>query len=324
MKKAYFFSHDSNARHDPKILPMRGVYGPMGYGWYWILVEMMRDQEGYKLGMQGKYIWNAYAQELGCKSNEEAKAFIMDCINEFELFQTDGNHFWSSSLIRRMGNYDKIVTNNTNAANARWGKEKKEKPEKTSSQAESMHSHMQTHIDSNAIVLHSDEENHANGMLEDIRREEKILEDIRISATISGGLKVDADFGTVFREYSKNFIAGGKVTQFDVEDFQELYDTYDGEWALKAMREAYRQGPDKRNLAYVNGILKRWKKVGLDNPWEVEKLRGGQPDEKIEGGGQGIQSGNNSTKSSDSITGGQTGWLPSSRSRPQDPVPPVQ
>ena len=31
-KDAYFFSHDCNARNDPKILALRSVYGAEGYG----------------------------------------------------------------------------------------------------------------------------------------------------------------------------------------------------------------------------------------------------------------------------------------------------
>ncbi|MFD0868796.1 replication protein [Paenibacillus residui] len=72
----------------------------------------------------------------------------------------------------------------------------------------------------------------------------------------------DYSFGNVFRAYEENFIAGGKVTQFDIDEFSALFDDYGGEWLLKAMREAYRQGPDKRNLAYVHGVLRGYQERG--------------------------------------------------------------
>lgn len=46
-KDAYFFSHDCNARNDPKILALRSVYGAEGYGVYFMLVEILREQPEY-------------------------------------------------------------------------------------------------------------------------------------------------------------------------------------------------------------------------------------------------------------------------------------
>jgi hypothetical protein len=44
MKDAYYFSHDTNARNDPKIAAMRQSYGVEGYGLYWIVVEMLAER----------------------------------------------------------------------------------------------------------------------------------------------------------------------------------------------------------------------------------------------------------------------------------------
>ncbi|BBI32456.1 DUF4373 domain-containing protein [Cohnella abietis] len=141
MKEAYYFSHDSNARHDPKIIPMRGVYGSAGYGWYWILIEMMREANGYKLDIQGKYIWNAYAQQMGCNSPEEACSFINDCINEFNLFSSDEHSFWSESLIRRMGKREEVIEKRKLAANARWNKTQEKEASNQPVGANGMHMH---------------------------------------------------------------------------------------------------------------------------------------------------------------------------------------
>lgn len=117
-----YFSHDSNAREDPKILQMRSVYGYEGYGWYWALIEVMREQEEYKLSMQGQYAWNAYALLLQCDA-DAAQKYINDCINEFGLFESDGEYFWSASLKRRMAKMEEKSEKARQAALSRWQKD---------------------------------------------------------------------------------------------------------------------------------------------------------------------------------------------------------
>jgi hypothetical protein len=124
-KEAYYFSHDSNARHDPKITAMRSVYGSEGYGWFWIIVELMREADGYKLDMQGRYTFNAYAMQMHTDCNA-AERFITDCINEFNLFESDSVYFWSPSLQRRMDMREQTSEKRRDAANKRWGKERKD------------------------------------------------------------------------------------------------------------------------------------------------------------------------------------------------------
>jgi hypothetical protein len=121
MKEAYYFSHDSNARHDPKITVMRGVYGSEGYGWFWMFIEMMRETDGYKLDMHSKYAFHAYAMQMQCESIKLAQ-FVHDCINEFDLFESDGMYFWSPSLLKRMEKKGEKADKARKAAEARWAK----------------------------------------------------------------------------------------------------------------------------------------------------------------------------------------------------------
>lgn len=120
-KKAPFFSHDMNARHDPKISAMRGVYGAEGYGWFWMLIELMAESDGYQLDCKSKYAFNAYAMQLQCKADDVHK-FVSDCIEEFDLFITDGTTFWSNSLRNRMQYRDAVSEKRAEAANKRWEK----------------------------------------------------------------------------------------------------------------------------------------------------------------------------------------------------------
>lgn len=120
MKDTYYFSHDSNASQDPKILAMRSVYGWEGYGWYWMLVEMMREQQDYKLNIEGKYAFNALCFQMQC-TEEKARQFIGDCINEFKLFESDGKTFWSNSLLRRMDKAKEKSKKAKQSAQKKWG-----------------------------------------------------------------------------------------------------------------------------------------------------------------------------------------------------------
>lgn len=150
-KDAYYFSHDSNARHDPKILSMRSVYGSEGYGWYWIIIEMLREQEDYKI-MLNKYVWNALAMQTQCNA-DAMHSFVEDCINEFKLFESDGESFWSESLNRRMEIRNDKSEKARKAAAARWGKASNDKDSAKSDelQSNSNADAMQTHSERNAI-----------------------------------------------------------------------------------------------------------------------------------------------------------------------------
>lgn len=154
MKDAYYFSHDCNARHDPKILAMRSVYGPQGYGWYWIIIELLREQTDYKIKID-KYVWNSLAMQT--QSDADAiHQFILDCINEFNLLQSDDYYIWSESLLRRMDQKDIKSQKARQSANIRWGKNNDESDNLDNANA------LQTHSECNAIKESKVKENKVN------------------------------------------------------------------------------------------------------------------------------------------------------------------
>lgn len=172
MKDAYYFSHDSNARHDPKITAMRGVYGSEGYGWYWILVEMMRESDGYKLDMRSKYAYYAFASQMQCDS-EMAHKFIQDCITEFDLFAADATHFWSASLLRRMQERERKSEKARKSAEARWGK--KNAPDKGSSESTE---NDECDLDANAYADESKNDAIKESKVKESRRNKNDLKDM--------------------------------------------------------------------------------------------------------------------------------------------------
>ncbi len=117
-KEAYYFSHDSNARNDTKILSMRCDYGLEGYAMYFIIIECMREEENYKLKLEDN-TYRALAMQMHCKIDTVEK-FINDCINTYHLFQCDEHSFWSDSLLKRMGKMNDIRKKRKLAAAKRW------------------------------------------------------------------------------------------------------------------------------------------------------------------------------------------------------------
>lgn len=108
---AYYFSHDSNALTDPKILSMRCDYGLEGYGLYWAIIEMLRNEKTYKLPLDK----NTYrAIKIQTNAQIDIEEFITNCISEYigssgnGLFNSDGKYFWSESLLKRMVRVDEV------------------------------------------------------------------------------------------------------------------------------------------------------------------------------------------------------------------------
>jgi hypothetical protein len=112
-KDVYYFSHDCNARNDEKIIAMRSVYGLEGYAMFFMIVEIMREQNQYKLEMN-KYIWSALAMQMHTEASKVQK-FVEDCINEFQLFVLKDEFLYSESLPRSHLNVSRIQILKTSA-----------------------------------------------------------------------------------------------------------------------------------------------------------------------------------------------------------------
>lgn len=120
-KDCYYFKHDSNARHDHKILAMRSKYGSAGYGNYWIIIEEMRESSNYKL--EDKMImWTSLSDQMKL-SVEELKVFVNDCIENYELFGKEGEYIYSPALLKRMADLDLIRSKRSMAGKSRWDNE---------------------------------------------------------------------------------------------------------------------------------------------------------------------------------------------------------
>lgn len=98
MKDAYYFSHDSNAKDDPKCVLLIEQLGLEGYGIYWVLIETLRDQPNYKYPL---ILIPALARRYNT-TTEKMKTVI----SGYELFEVDEKNFFSISLISRMEKFE--------------------------------------------------------------------------------------------------------------------------------------------------------------------------------------------------------------------------
>jgi len=94
-KDAFYFPHDSNARHDPRIIKLRMRFGLEGYAIYFMLLEVLRDSKGYKISEK-----ELDAIEFDLKITD-LKAFFSYCI-EIGLFEKKGSFLGSPSFYKRM------------------------------------------------------------------------------------------------------------------------------------------------------------------------------------------------------------------------------
>lgn len=94
-KDAYYFSHDSNARNDDKILKLRSKFGYEGYGMFWAIIEVLRESSNYKFELNNIRLLQL---SLGC-SARKLQSFIEFCLN-IGILAKDNQFFWSERLLK--------------------------------------------------------------------------------------------------------------------------------------------------------------------------------------------------------------------------------
>lgn len=105
---ASYFSHDSNARNDSKVLKLRMAHGAAGYGVYFMILERLREESDYMCIKDYKII----AYELQVKTE-----LVKSVVEDFDLFAftSDGERFYSNSFNKRMKMKDAISSKRAEA-----------------------------------------------------------------------------------------------------------------------------------------------------------------------------------------------------------------
>lgn len=116
MKDTFFFSHDYNARTDPKMQRLLMKHGCAGIGAFWCIIEQIYEQGG--LLPLGDCESIAFALRMD-------EAVIESIVKDFDLFKNDGVNFWSESVKQRLSKRAEIAEKRKNAAMNRWNKDAK-------------------------------------------------------------------------------------------------------------------------------------------------------------------------------------------------------
>lgn len=111
MKESFYFPHDFNARNDPKLQQVLMEHGTAGIGIYWCIVEQIYEQNGILPLDSCKSI--AFALHVECN-------VVQSIVNDFDLFQSDGEKFWSESINHRINKRNGITEKRKRAAAISW------------------------------------------------------------------------------------------------------------------------------------------------------------------------------------------------------------
>ena len=97
-KDAYYFPHFSNARHDRKLKRVIKDLGIEGYGIYFMILEVLRDQQDFKYPIVDL---DLLADEFG---TSESKVLVV--VNNYDLFTIDSDEkFFSPKMLTYLEPY---------------------------------------------------------------------------------------------------------------------------------------------------------------------------------------------------------------------------
>lgn len=92
-KETYYFTHDYNARNDDKILELRSNFGAEGYGLFWMIVEVMAENNSG--GVNTKMV-GGLSLNFGV-TKERLLELISFCV-EINLFYIEDKYLYSNRM----------------------------------------------------------------------------------------------------------------------------------------------------------------------------------------------------------------------------------
>ena len=242
-KETYYFSHDSNALTDTKILNMRADYGLEGYGLYWVIIEMMRNEEDYKL----EFSKNTFrAIKTLTNTTIDIEKYIKDCIEDYKLFQQQEKNFYSESLLKRMQIKDDKSATARERAQKRWNNNATD---------------MQKQCTSNATDMQKQCTSNANKEKE--RKEKERKENV---ITITTGDSCVDGLEKIIEFYNNNI---GLITPHGMDILKDYSAEMSKDLIILAMKKSVEA--NKRTIQYIKGILNNWSKKGIKTVLEAEK-----------------------------------------------------
>ncbi len=229
MKEAYYFSHDSNAKDDPKCVLLIEQLGLEGYGIFWVLIETLREQPNYKYPLA---LLPALARRFNT-TVEKMKAVVFN----YQLFEiTHDEFFYSDSLNRRMEimieKSQKRITKAKKAAAARWKKT------------------IDGNVNANAMLEHST--SNASAMLNDAN-EKKVNESKRNEIKVNENKYYDKhDKNDKLNIFTKLLIDNKIINKEDLKIYE--YDLF--------LDSLFKEYSKNELLIVINYVIKRMKENG--------------------------------------------------------------
>lgn len=237
-----YFSHDSNARNDVKLIQVRmSKLGASGYGIYWMIIERLREEPNYTSIKD----YNAIAFDLRVDTSD-----VKSVIEDFGLFvfTDDGKYFYSESLINRMAIKDakqsKLSEAGKKGAKKRWGNDKDSHPIATPSKNDSK---------KRKVKVSKEKVNKEN-----ISKDDAVVTNTSSNNRDSGLNETKNPHQQLFDFYTENFPS---MSTFVIQSIEYDANDYGDELVLYAMQKAVLKNVS--NYKYVQGILNGWDKDGI-------------------------------------------------------------
>ena len=108
-KDSYWFKHDSTAGRGTRMRKMTFIYSHWGKGVYWDVIEILREQDGYRFE-KDEISLSMLCEIVGCKDTQKFINWFNDCV-KINLLQIDETHFFSEVLIENMENWETSKVN---------------------------------------------------------------------------------------------------------------------------------------------------------------------------------------------------------------------
>jgi hypothetical protein len=227
-KDAFYFSHDSNARNDDKLIAVRMKHDWKGYGLFWAIIEKMREANNYVCVRD----YNIIAYDLRTDAST-----IKSIIEDFGLFAftEDGKCFYSERLNLSMEIKEEKSAKAKESAKKRWDLEK-----------------LKNQNDANALPPHTD----SNAIKDKLSKEKEIKDKLLLEKEAKGKLKFSPpSLLEIQNEISiKNYLSVSSASFFN---FYESKDWFVGKNKMKSWQMALAgwesRNKEKHNQNFNNG-----------------------------------------------------------------------
>ena len=265
-----YFSHDSNARNSDKLIKVRMDLGAEGYGIFFMLIERLREEEGYK----SKTDYGILSFDLKVDSEK-----IKQVVENYDLFKftEDGKYFYSDSFNTRMEMMDvraqQRISKARKAANARWNKD---------SEGTEENKGMLKQCSSNAQACSSNAQamlNHANKIKLNKTKLNKIKQNkIKLNKITTNKNKepvcCESNPKEKVKELYKYFF-NTEYTDTVKQGIDEAVDLFGEEKVMSSIRASIGA---ENPYGYMKGIWKNWKNEMKDSDGQGKNEGGGAQD----------------------------------------------